>query len=1399
MSRRNLLSSYHLALLIVAGLLVAGCEDDSSYARVFQIEAMAQTIGGPAAAARPGDYLLENDQLRAAIHGRHNQRSTFPISNGSLMDLDLQRPQQRFGNGQGKDAFYELGPMVNLKVNNAVTMGYGPCTMNGSTPSVGAAPCPCEKGDSDCKLLTGCVRVTATGKGENILGILGLLDMAILRSYTAEKLEIVTDYDVCPGEPFVRVANTARFSGQGTATEMDELKQRTGLMDVLLGEHTGKACVTAADCNPGEACEKLLIEIKFGTLSTQMRRCRTSSNRLAGVLAGDFILFSGKVRPFISGSGFDHESYIRSVFDAGGDVFGAPLSRAFVAAVGDDVSYAYFNADGEVMIPVFAEAFTASMTNRYACEQSTPDCIKGKELRFRRYVSVGKGDVASALVAFYKVRRIPTGQVEGHVIDQRTQQPLSKIDVFVFNVPKNWSALTDAEVARHTYDDLVTVQRKETATTENPDGEVGLASHFRSDIGLDQVPDGSFGGPLPEGRYILVARAAERPASPLVPLKVEVGKTARTTVIVGEPAVIRYQVQDPSGRAIPCKLTIGHCFPECARDEDCSKTRPVCETATRLCVPSGGYTDASTCRPDQLWGYDDQLKRETCRCPTTGLLPLALGGERRADNTVRVELSSSGSGEIRVEPGFTAYQVIVSRGFEYEITRHFVTPKPSVPAQIRSTLVRSVDTRGWIAADFHVHGPNSVDSGLDHDTRIRSYAAEGVELVSASDHDYLTDYAPTIAKLNLRQWLKSQTGLEVSTLDYGHFIGFPLRFDENAELNGAFHWRRRVEGGTPPNDWENVPPGDIFTKLREIGLFGLQKTVVFAAHYYDYFTFYDVDPWTLEMPMFSVSALYNKTLGRNNFSGEFDALEGFNGKNYDIIRRPTYKEIVDYNQTLATFLAQSKNLSYDERQRQWGALSAAAQRAFLHRTKAEQVAALSFSNTDFACRCTADGECGQGGLCDEITGSCVSGCSDDNGCDATAVTGAREKCQPKPAQTVDPTRRTCQRVTPSCALDGECTFVWKKDTKEYKEKCLARDATKPTVLSCELPCKSDDDCAADPLRAVCGAAKVCTAPTIVAATPTDPCPTVRGTIDDWFQLLNHGVRRPMLGNSDSHGTYGTEAGIPRNYVRSEADLPEAIQPEEIAAQVKKMQTLPTYGPFVELSLNGRPMGSIVAVTKGDSVSLGVRVQSPLWFDIDRIEVYRNGELIREVTGRADCAAGPSADCIRVPNDKVLKYEGTIVDKPGEDAWYVVIAMGLDGKSLAPVYSSTPVARLGMYELIQRLTPLLPPLRAFRTPLSPSMSVVRPYTVTNPVWADVGGDGLVAPLPLPSWAPSSDTPSTTSPLRQTPPDHALSHDHRNGLGRLRGDAQQQLRQMTARQITPQMFQKALDSLRYTSFR
>ncbi|HEY4716284.1 MAG TPA: CehA/McbA family metallohydrolase, partial [bacterium] len=104
------------------------------------------------------------------------------------------------------------------------------------------------------------------------------------------------------------------------------------------------------------------------------------------------------------------------------------------------------------------------------------------------------------------------------------------------------------------------------------------------------------------------------------------------------------------------------------------------------------------------------------------------------------------------------------------------------------SLHRVVDTSGYLSGDFHVHSVNSSDAPIPLIDRVMTFAGEGVEILVATDHDYITDYRPVIEELNLQEFVNSVIGNEVTTWDFGHFNAFPLTPDTSKPANGALDW-----------------------------------------------------------------------------------------------------------------------------------------------------------------------------------------------------------------------------------------------------------------------------------------------------------------------------------------------------------------------------------------------------------------------------------------------------------------------------------------------------------------------------------------------------------------------------------------------------------------------------------
>jgi hypothetical protein len=245
-----------------------------------------------------------------------------------------------------------------------------------------------------------------------------------------------------------------------------------------------------------------------------------------------------------------------------------------------------------------------------------------------------------------------------------------------------------------------------------------------------------------------------------------------------------------------------------------------------------------------------------------------------------VTTTHHGISELLVRPG--TYEIFTSRGPEYDLQSTTVTVSPGDSVSVTSTLTRVLDTTGWIAADFHVHTANSADSSAPLAYQVNRLAAEGIEWAVATDHNFVTDLAPTIWSLGLEDWMISSPGLELTTLDSGHFNGFPLRYEVGPSSHGSFEWAMR-------------PPDEIFDELRSHGAYGPENTVVQVNHPRDtvlgYFNQHRIDGLSTEIYGLDLiegflaesgAAFYDEE-AQPTFSLNFDALEVFNGNRIDVL------------------------------------------------------------------------------------------------------------------------------------------------------------------------------------------------------------------------------------------------------------------------------------------------------------------------------------------------------------------------------------------------------------------------------------------------------------------------------------------------------------------------------------
>jgi hypothetical protein len=674
--------------------------------------------------------------------------------------------------------------------------------------------------------------VRVEGQGEFLFEALGVLrtQQALLEGIFPNiktRLRFVTDYVLRPGARHILIRTRLELG--------DEPPEGCPPLDCAQSCPDGR--VELPDGCLGCECSAVLPltqyaepQSVFGVILGDPP-AEPGATREAGLVAGDFVFFGNQNDVFAPGPGFDEDAEVQRAFYSGRNTFQTPLVYDFVAAAGGDISYGYFTVGDaatpapQVNVPLFASAATAFLAAGKQCLIDPSDdeaCDRQRTFTYERYLAVGDGDVASVLEEVYRVRGTPVGLIHGNVYWESTGEPVKNAQLFV---------LTDPEPGR-AWVDLDEVVAANVAASGGP----GVITAMDADLGLDRVEDGDFRAVVPPGSYVVVARDLDATALSK-PIAVTLGAEEHVilTPTLATPATVVYRVTDTLGRAIPAKLSFVSLDGNAAPLENDGRRRPY------------------------------------------------FGDSRLANGVRQIVNTHDGSGETRIEPG--VYDLVVSRGIEYSVQRVRLDLAPGRVEHVEAALAREVDTSGWMSADMHLHSTPSFDSGMPVDQRVLSAVVEGVELAVSTDHDVSTDYLPVIRELGLEPELATAIGAEITTLEQGHFIGFPLSYDATVVPTHGAH------------DWSCQPGGAILEGIRAIGDEITPLTIV--AHprdgFFGYLDQLGVDAYRFdrEPPLLEADNPVFRTAGC-----DFDAMELINSKRFDLVRTPSVIEIVAYNRCL---------------------------------------------------------------------------------------------------------------------------------------------------------------------------------------------------------------------------------------------------------------------------------------------------------------------------------------------------------------------------------------------------------------------------------------------------------------------------------------------------------------------
>jgi len=175
---------------------------------------------------------------------------------------------------------------------------------------------------------------------------------------------------------------------------------------------------------------------------------------------------------------------------------------------------------------------------------------------------------------------------------------------------------------------------------------------------------------------------------------------------------------------------------------------------------------------------------------TAPTVPENLGKTAMPGGRLHVDFPTTGDITLRAPPGM--YRVVVSRGYEYDLSDTAVTVAAGATADVRASLRRVVDTAGVQCGDFHIHTTRSPDSRDSGRYKLASAAADGLEVAARSEHEFVAEWAATIAEMGLSRWVYGLTSLELTTFAWGHFGVAPLTPDPTRRNGGVFDWAGRA-------------------------------------------------------------------------------------------------------------------------------------------------------------------------------------------------------------------------------------------------------------------------------------------------------------------------------------------------------------------------------------------------------------------------------------------------------------------------------------------------------------------------------------------------------------------------------------------------------------------------------
>jgi hypothetical protein len=150
------------------------------------------------------------------------------------------------------------------------------------------------------------------------------------------------------------------------------------------------------------------------------------------------------------------------------------------------------------------------------------------------------------------------------------------------------------------------------------------------------------------------------------------------------------------------------------------------------------------------------------------------------------------------------------------------------------------------------------------------------------------------------------------------------------------------------------------------------------------------------------------------------------------------------------------------------------------------------------------------------------------------------------------------------------------------------------------------------------------------------------SLSDWYRYLNCGYMVAAVGGTDKM-TAQTAVGTVRTYAHIGTD--QAFTYQRWMDAVRRAETFVTYGPLLEFSVDGKPMGSCIEMkANGGTVDISWQVASTT-VPMTRVELIVNGEIRESLSVAPDNASGHWSFKVSKSSWLALLVRGCYADKP----------------------------------------------------------------------------------------------------------------------------------------------------------